>query len=79
MPDDLVRKIYDNADIVVSGYAFTIREDGFISILNVEHPECAMVVNHSGEIIETNMDEIEQSIVKDLCRRNLQFLEDAYA
>jgi hypothetical protein len=34
-----------------------------------------MVVNKEGEIIETNMDPIEQKIVLDLCKRNLQFME----
>lgn len=50
-------------------------ENGFVGILNLEHPECAMVVNKAGELIETNMDAIEQQIVLNLCRKNLQFLE----
>ena len=50
-----VEMIADNAKFVVSGYAFTRRDDGFISILNLNHPDCAMVVNNNSEIIETNM------------------------
>ncbi|MBQ6505619.1 MAG: hypothetical protein IJI57_17060 [Flexilinea sp.] len=71
--------IADKANIIVNGYAFTERENGFISILNLYHPDCAMVVNKAGEIIETNMDPIEQQIVLDLCKKNLQFLETSYA
>lgn len=78
MSDD-IKKIYENADFVVNGYAFTRREDGFVSILNLEKPDCAMVVSDKREIIETNMDEIEQQIVLDLCKRNLQFMEVKYA
>lgn len=71
--------IAENANIIVNGYAFTERNDGFVSILNLYHPDCAMVVNKTGEIIETNMDPIEQQIVLDLCKKNLQFMERSYA
>ena len=75
MSEKELEKIADNAKIIVNGYAFSIREDGFISILNLDHPECAMVVSKTGELLETNMDGIEQKIVLELCRRNLQFME----
>ena len=75
MPEKELQRIADNAKFIVNGYAFTEREDGFVSILNLDHSECAMVVNKEGEIIETNMDHIEQKIVLDLCKRNLQFME----
>lgn len=71
-----IDKIAEQANFIVSGYSFTKRNDGLISILNLNQPDCAMVVNKDGEIIETNMDQIEQKIVLELCRRNLQFMED---
>ena len=76
MPEKELQKIADNAKIIVNGYAFSKRDDGFISILNLEHPDCAIVINNDLEIIETNMDEIEQGIVLSLAKRNLPFLED---
>ena len=79
MPDSELQKIADEADFIVNGYAFTSRNDGFVSILNLEHPDCAIVINKSLEIIETNMDEIEQVIVLELAKKNLQFLEDSNA
>ena len=79
MPDSEVQKIADEADFIVNGYAFKSRNDGFVSILNLEHPDCAIVINKSLEIIETNMDEIEQAIVLELAKKNLQFLEDSNA
>ena len=75
MPETELKKIADSADLIVNGYAFTRREDGFISILNLEHSDCAIVVSDDLEIIETNMDEIEQGIVLNLAKSNLQFLE----
>ena len=74
MTETEISLIAENADMIVNGYAFTERDDGFISILNLSHPDCAMVVNMDNEIIETNMDPIEQQIVLDLCRKNLQFI-----
>ena len=79
MSEKEVALIAEKAKFVVCGYAFSKREDGFISILNLNHPDCAMVVNDDGEIIETNMDQIEQRIVLELCRKNLQFMEDENA
>lgn len=76
MSDKQIQEIAENAKIIVSGYAFSIMENGFISILNLEDPSSAMVVNSDAEIIETNMDDIEQKIVLELCAKNLQFMED---
>jgi hypothetical protein len=79
MREEDISYIADNSNFIVCGYAFTKRDDGFISILNLKHPDSAMVINSKGEIIETNMDQIEQKIVLELSRRNLQFLEAEYA
>ena len=76
MPEKELQKIAENAKIIVNGYAFSKRDDGFISILNLDHPDCAMVISKELEIIETNMHEIEQEIVLSLAKRNLSFLED---
>ena len=69
----------EKATLIVKGYAFTERDDGLISILNLNYPDCAMVVNKDGEMIDTNMDQIEQEIVLDLCRRNMKFMEEQSA
>lgn len=69
--DDVAKK----AELIVNGYAFLQREDGFISILNLNHPDSAMVIDTKCEMIETNMDPIEQQIVLKISQKNLQFLE----
>ena len=76
MSDLNVKEIADKANFIASGYAFTTKDNGFVSVLNLEHPECAIVLNRDGEIIETNMDQIEQQIVLEIFNRNLEFLED---
>ena len=79
MSDSELKKIAENAKAIINGYSFTIREDGFISILNLQHPECAIVFSKDFEIIEMNMDEIEQNIVKELAKKNIEFLEEENA
>ena len=79
MSEKDVDLVAENAKFIVDGYAFSGREDGLISIIDLNHPDCAMVVNSDAEMIETNMDPIEQHIVLNLCKKNLQFMEDEYA
>ena len=76
MSEKEVLEVADKAKLIVNGYAFSGLENGMVSILNLNHPDCAMVVRRDGEITETNMDPIEQQIVLELCRKNLQFMED---
>ena len=75
MPDEKIQKIVEEAKMIVNGYAFIINENGMISILNLEHPDCAMVITSEGDLVETNMDEIEQHIVQNIYSRNMQFME----
>ena len=75
MAEQDVLRVAENAKFIVCGYAFTGREDELISILNLDHPDCAMVVKPNGEMIESNMDPIEQKLVLELCGKNLQFME----
>lgn len=74
-----IEKIAENAKLIVNGYAFFYQNEEFITILNLEHPDCAMVINKKFEIIETNMDEIEQKIVIDLAKKNIPILEEENA
>lgn len=76
MSEKDIKDIIESSKIIVAGYAFMKRDDGFISILNLEHPTSAMVVNMNSELLETNMNEIEQRIVLEICKKNLQFMED---
>ena len=79
MPEKELQKIAENAKIIVNGYAFSKRDDGFISILNLDHPDCAMVISKELEIIETNMDEIEQVIVLNIWKNDAEYVESANA
>lgn len=75
---DKLREIADHADIIVNGYSFT-REGEMVRVLNLNNPEKASVLRVSGELLETNMDDIEICIVQGYLSRNLRFLEDSDA
>ena len=69
-----LQAIADNADVIVSGYAFT-KSDDRIFVLNLNKPDRAAVLRSSGEVLETSMDDIELSIVTEYLQRNLKYME----
>ena len=71
-----IKEIADKADMIVSGYAFT-KEGNLVRVLNLSAPSRALVLNKAGEVLETNMDDIELEIVTDIYKRNKQYLEDS--
>jgi len=71
MCEEEVKKIADNADMIVEGYAFT-RKDGFITVLNLRNTGSAMVMDNNGIMLETNMNEIEQALVERIWKINAE-------
>ena len=74
MPEEKKQKIADDADMIVRGYAFK-RNDEFIRVFNLNNGLSAMVMERDGTMIETNMDEMEQVIVRNIWDRNARFME----
>ena len=70
-----IKKIADEAELIVNGYAFTKCELGY-RILNLNYPEQAAVISAQGEILETTMDDIGVQIVKDYFIKNRKYLEE---
>lgn len=68
-----LKTIADNANMIVSGYAFT-KEDNFIRVLNLNNPKAAALLDIKGEVLETNMCPIESRIVKDIYLDNEEFM-----
>ncbi len=63
MPENRIQKIAEDADIIVKGYAFK-RNGDFIHMFNMNDVFSAMVIDNDGTMIETNMDDIQQALVK---------------
>lgn len=78
MPENELVKIAENADMIINNYAFT-RKDTNIKILNLRHPASAMLISNDGKMLETNMDEIEQSIVLNIWKKDSEYMEKADA
>ena len=77
MSEELI-KVADEADMIVNGYAFKLR-DGHISILNLNRPDRAAVLTMDGEMLETSMDDIELSIVQNYLQKNRKYMEASHA
>ena len=71
-----IKEVADKADMIVSGYAFT-KDGDMVRILNLSAPSRAAVLDKNGDMVETNMDDIEMEIVTDIYRRNKKYLEDS--
>ncbi len=77
MNDILIQKIIDSATFIAGGYAFIRKEDGNISIVNIYPPFHAAVIRENGEVLETNMDDIEIEIVlKHYWHKNKKYILD---
>lgn len=71
--------IAESASMIVGGYAFSQTEENFIRIVDLHAPFHALVINKKGEVLETNMDDIEINIVLKYWNRNKKVMEEAYA
>lgn len=70
-----IRKVADEANVIVNGYAFTKCELGF-RVLNLNNPESAAVFSKQGELLETTMDDIEIGIASDYLVKNRKYMEN---
>ena len=73
------RTIADEADVIIDGYAFIKKEEGRITIVNLNREGHAALVFPSGEVVETSMDDIELSIAMDYLERAKAYMEESYA
>ena len=78
MPEKKILKIAEDADLIVKGYAFKKNGD-FIHVFNMNDGFSAMVIDNDGTMIETNMDDIQQALVKQIWDRDSKYMEAANA
>lgn len=69
-----VKKVADEADLIIAGYAFSKCDMGY-RVINLHHPEKAVVLSEAGEPLEMSMDDIELKIVIDIYNKDKEFLE----
>ena len=76
MPVEQLKKIADEADMIVAGYAFTKNAEGLIQVLNLRNPEEACVLQKDGTMVETTMDTITILKVQAYYLKNREFMEE---
>ena len=62
MKEEEIKAVAEKAMMIVCGYAFSQNEEGFIRVVYLHPPYHALVMTSEGDVIETNMDDIEISI-----------------
>ena len=79
MKEEEIKAVAEKAKMIVCGYAFSQTEEGFIHVVYLHPPYHALVMTSEGKVTETNMDDIEISIVQKYWKRNKKSMEQAYA
>mgnify|MGYP001086228217 CR=1 FL=1 len=68
-----IKKIADEADMILNGYAYT-RKQNIIQVLDLNNPKSASVLSLDGDVLETTMDDIELSIILDYYKRDRKYM-----
>ena len=76
MSEEEIIQIADDADMIVNGFSFTLTEEGFVKVLNLNNPEEACVLNRDGEMIETSMDDEALFKVQAYYLQNKELVEE---
>jgi hypothetical protein len=69
-----IDKIAEQADVIISGYAFIKNQDD-IKVVNLNNCKSVAVFQCDQTMIETNMDDIELEIVKKYLSSSLKYME----
>lgn len=68
-------KVADEADMIVNGYAYTLK-DGVFHVLNLNCPNKTAIFDLNMEVLETNMNSVEIEVAKEYLVRNKRFIEE---
>ncbi len=70
-----VQEIADRADMIVAGYAYTMKQD-YIEVVDLNDPKKTAVIQN-GDVIESLMSDDEDDIVLKYYQRNRAFMEES--
>ncbi len=76
MTNNEINQLAQSALMIVGGYAFCPFENGNIRVVGLYAPNHVSVIRQNGEILETNMNDIELDIVSGYWQRNRCFVEE---
>ena len=72
MDEEKARTIAENSDLVLNGYAVTL-DNGNFRVINLKTGKAAYIMA-SGELSETNMDEVESAIAMRIVSENRRYI-----
>lgn len=72
-----IEKIIEESAMIVSGYAFQLKENNQVRVIDLHAPHHALLMTRQGEVLETSMDDIEINIVQDFWFKNYKCVEEA--
>ena len=75
MDEEKARAIAENSDLVLNGYAVTL-DAGNFRVVNLKTGKAAYIMA-SGELSETNMDEVESAIALRIVSENRKYITAA--
>ena len=75
MDEDKARAIAENSDLVLNGYAVTL-DAGNFRVVNLRTGKAAYIMT-TGELSETNMDEVESAIAMRIVSENRKYITAA--
>ncbi len=73
------KEIADLADVIIDGYAIHKKEDGRVSVVNLNRDGHAVIFLPNGEIDESSMDDIENVIAFDYYNKARKYMEPNHA
>lgn len=68
-----IKKLADDADMIVDWYAF-FRQENSVKIINLQNPHNVLILSQNGNVLETNMPNLEVVLVKQYYDENREFL-----
>ncbi|SMG15584.1 hypothetical protein [Fibrobacter sp. UWB13] len=71
-----VKAIADEADVIISGFAFLI-EGEKVKVVDLNNGHGVAVFKKDGTLIETNMDSVEQDIAKGYLSNALEYMDES--
>jgi len=72
MSEEKAIEIAESADLILNGYAVT-RDGGNFKVINLRTGKAAYILS-SGELSETNMDDVESEIAMRIVRENRRYI-----
>ena len=75
MDEEKARTIAENSDLMLNGYAVTL-DAGNFRVVNLKTGKAAYIMA-SGELSETNMDEVESAIALRIVSENRKYITAA--